>query len=49
MGCTIFPKLAAKTKRKGRACSIKPHPGGNKEDEKTLKKKKCRLVRSFSF
>jgi hypothetical protein len=34
MGCTIFPKLAAKTKRKGRACSIKPHPGGNKRGEK---------------
>jgi hypothetical protein len=38
MGCTIFPKLAAKTKRKGRACSIKPHPGGNKKRKrKTLK------------
>jgi len=39
MGCTIFPKLAAKTKRKGRACSIKPHPGGNKKGGENTQKK----------
>jgi hypothetical protein len=36
---------------KGRACSIKPHPGGNKKGgnhkRKKHEKKKCRLVRSF--
>jgi hypothetical protein len=47
MGCTIFPKLAAKTKRKGRAWSIKT-PSGEKttRGEKRLEKK-YRLVRSF--
>jgi hypothetical protein len=32
MGCTIFPKLAARTKREGRACSKGTNPEKNREE-----------------